>query len=196
MAANYVTEIRRVQPHGPYFLAGHSFGGLVSFEMAQQLVREGERVSFLGLIDTAVHNPLFEGRPWLSEAAHLSRRIRRADGIRDLLAQGRRFMRNVALDLWFRQGYSIRYELRPAYYEWLCTRAMRDYVSKPYPNHITMFTTAGRSEWQKANWGPLARGGLTVLEVPAGHMDMVLPPYSKLLAEHFDACLDASVQGV
>ena len=52
MAADYVTEIRRVQPHGPYFLAGHSFGGQVSFEIAQQLVREGERVSFLGLIDT------------------------------------------------------------------------------------------------------------------------------------------------
>ena len=41
MAADYLTEIRRVQPHGPYFLAGHSFGGRVSFEMAQQLVRDG-----------------------------------------------------------------------------------------------------------------------------------------------------------
>jgi len=37
MAADYVTEIRRVQPHGPYLLAGHSYGGLVSFEIAQQL---------------------------------------------------------------------------------------------------------------------------------------------------------------
>ena len=51
--ADYVTEIRRVQPHGPYVVAGHSFGGRVSFEIAQQLVREGEQVSFLGLIDTA-----------------------------------------------------------------------------------------------------------------------------------------------
>ena len=52
MAADYVLEIRRAQPRGPYFLAGHSFGGLVSFEIAQQLVRAGESVSFLGLIDT------------------------------------------------------------------------------------------------------------------------------------------------
>ena len=43
MAVDYVTEIRRVQPHGPYFLAAHSFGGLVSFEIAQQLVRQGEQ---------------------------------------------------------------------------------------------------------------------------------------------------------
>ena len=46
MAADYVTEIRRVQPHGPYFLAGHSFGGRVSFEIAQQLVRAGRTREF------------------------------------------------------------------------------------------------------------------------------------------------------
>src|SRR5262249_30222414 len=48
MAAEYITEIRRVQPHGPYFLAGYSFGGKVSFEIAQQLVHQDERISFLG----------------------------------------------------------------------------------------------------------------------------------------------------
>ena len=68
-------------------------------------------------------------------------------------------------------------------------------MPKPYPGHITMFSSAGNSEQQRAHWGPLALGGLTVLEVPAGHDDMVLPPHSKLLAEHFDACLDTAVQG-
>ncbi len=58
LATNHVSEIRRVQPRGPYSLAGHSFGGRVSFEIAQQLVREGERVSFLGLIDTKLRDPL------------------------------------------------------------------------------------------------------------------------------------------
>ena len=62
MAADYVAEIRRVQLHGPYFLAGHSFGGRVSFEIAQQLVREGERVSFLGLIDTDLRDTPVERR--------------------------------------------------------------------------------------------------------------------------------------
>ena len=47
IAADYIAEIRRVQPQGPYLLAGHSFGGRVSFEIAQQLVRAGERVVFL-----------------------------------------------------------------------------------------------------------------------------------------------------
>jgi thioesterase domain-containing protein len=98
------------------------------------------------------------------------------------------------LDLWFRLGHSIPYEHRHPYYEWLCKRAGRGYVPKPYPSHITMFSSAGNSERQRKHWGPLARGGLTVLEVPTGHNDMASPPHSKVLAEYFDACLDATVR--
>jgi oxalate---CoA ligase len=198
MAADYVAEIRRVQPHGPYFLAGHSFGGRVSFEIAQQLVRAGERVSFLGLIDTGLHDTPIEGWPKISEAVRLSRKVRRVHGLQDLLFRGLKFIRYSASmrrhDRSFRLGRSIPYEYRPVYYEWLCLRANRDYVPKPYAGHITMFSSAGNSERQRAHWGPLARGGLTVLEVPAGHDDMVLPPHSKRLAEYFDACLDAVVK--
>ncbi|MQA65926.1 MAG: acyl-CoA synthetase, partial [Alphaproteobacteria bacterium] len=35
MAAHYVTEIRKVQPEGPYYIGGHSFGGRVAYVMAQ-----------------------------------------------------------------------------------------------------------------------------------------------------------------
>jgi amino acid adenylation domain-containing protein len=195
MAADYISEIRRVQPHGPYFIAGHSFGGRVSFEIAQQLVRADECVSFLGLIDTVLRHMPFEGRPWVSEAIQLGRRVRHAQGWQDLLFQGLGFVRNTLLDLWIRQGYSIPHKYRPTYYPWLCSRSNLSYVPKPYPAHITMFSSAGNSEWQRAQWGPLARGGLTVLEVPAGHMEMIEPPHSKLLAEYFDACLDGALCG-
>jgi aspartate racemase len=51
-AAACVSEIRRVQPHGPYALGGECVGGVVAFEMAQQLMSSGERVTLLVLIDT------------------------------------------------------------------------------------------------------------------------------------------------
>jgi len=195
MATDYVSEIQRVQPYGPYFIAGHSFGGRVSFEIAQQLVGKGERVSFLGLIDTSLRDTPIKGWPLASEAVHLGRRVRRAQGFHDFLFQGLRFARNTLLDLWIRQGHSIPHKYRPTYYPWLCSRSNIGYVPKPYRGHITMFSSAGNSERQRAHWGPLARGGLTVLEVPAGHMEMIEPPHSRLLAEHFDACLDpAGVQ--
>ena len=189
IAADYVTEIRRVQPQGPYLLAGHSFGGRVSFEIAQQLVREGERVSFLGLIDTVFHDKPFEPNSRVSLAARVSSRV--YDFFDKL-----RWIRPVVLKRWYilklRLGRPIPYELRPAYYDWLCSRANRRYTPQSYYGYITMFSSAGNSGLQRAGWGPLARGGLTVREVPAGHDDMVLPPHSKLLAEYFDACLDAT----
>jgi non-ribosomal peptide synthetase component F/thioesterase domain-containing protein len=50
--SNYVQHIRAVQPKGPYFLAGFCFFGLIAFEVAAQLEALGEKVAFLGLIDT------------------------------------------------------------------------------------------------------------------------------------------------
>jgi len=194
MAADYVRQIRRVQPHGPYFLVGHSFGGRVSFEIAQQLVGEGERVSFLGLIDTILGD---EGPPgWVSKAMQIGRH---SQGFQDLLFRETRLVRSIIrmrqFDLWVRQGRPVPYERQPDYYNWLYIRANRVHRATPYPGHITMFSSVGNSARQRAHWAPLARGGLTVLEMPADHDNMVLPPHSKLLAEYFDACLDTAVRG-
>ncbi len=52
MAAHYLDELREFQPAGPYFLGGSSFGGLVAYEMAQQLLALGERVAIVALFDT------------------------------------------------------------------------------------------------------------------------------------------------
>jgi acyl transferase domain-containing protein/thioesterase domain-containing protein len=52
IASTYIEEIRVFQPVGPYYIAGSSFGGLVGYEMAQQLLRKGERVALLFLFDS------------------------------------------------------------------------------------------------------------------------------------------------
>jgi FkbH-like protein len=52
MAAEYLKEIRTIQPSGAYRLCGSSFGGLIAFEMAYQLAANGEEVSLLALFDT------------------------------------------------------------------------------------------------------------------------------------------------
>lgn len=52
MAASYVAALRAEQPHGPYHLLGHSFGGMVAFAMAQQLVAAGETIGSLVLMDS------------------------------------------------------------------------------------------------------------------------------------------------
>ena len=52
MAQFYLDAIREVQPHGPYLLAGYSLGGLVTFEMAQRLTADGEKVALLAMLDS------------------------------------------------------------------------------------------------------------------------------------------------
>ncbi|MEJ2122274.1 MAG: AMP-binding protein [Alphaproteobacteria bacterium] len=53
MAAAYIPEIRKIQSEGPYRLCGVCFGGVVAFEVAQQLRASGQEVALLALIDTA-----------------------------------------------------------------------------------------------------------------------------------------------
>ena len=54
MAAHYLRAVEKVQPRGPYFLGGHSLGGWVAYEMAQQLSRRGEVVGLVAIVDTPV----------------------------------------------------------------------------------------------------------------------------------------------
>lgn len=50
----YLDAILRYQPEGPYLLTGASFGGLIAFEVARDLIRSGKRVDLVGLYDTWV----------------------------------------------------------------------------------------------------------------------------------------------
>ena len=56
MARRYVQAMREVQPRGPYHLCGYSFGGVLAFEMARQLVESGDSVAYLAMIDA--HAPV------------------------------------------------------------------------------------------------------------------------------------------
>jgi len=49
LAVHYVDEIRTVQSEGPYLLGGVCSGSIVAFEMAQQLMAQGQRVALLAL---------------------------------------------------------------------------------------------------------------------------------------------------
>jgi acetoacetyl-CoA synthetase len=73
MARFYVGEIRRIQPHGPYLLAGFSFGGLVALEMAQLLRQESEAVEFLALLDSFPHTRYWPLRSRIESWRRLAR---------------------------------------------------------------------------------------------------------------------------
>jgi acetoacetyl-CoA synthetase len=73
MARLYVEELRRMQPSGPYLLAGYCFGGLLALEMARELRRVGEPVGLLALLDTHPHSKHW---PWRYRAGEWLRLAR------------------------------------------------------------------------------------------------------------------------
>ncbi|KAG8215411.1 hypothetical protein J3R82DRAFT_9019 [Butyriboletus roseoflavus] len=51
MVSSYAAAVKRTQPHGPYAIAGYSYGGVVAFEVAKRLEAMGDEVKFTGLIN-------------------------------------------------------------------------------------------------------------------------------------------------
>jgi thioesterase domain-containing protein/acyl carrier protein len=76
MAANFVSHIRSVKPSGPYILGGYSFGGVLAFEAAKQLLEAGEAVSGVIMLDTSATLDGTEARQFsLRAARHWARRL-------------------------------------------------------------------------------------------------------------------------
>ena len=72
MSDHYVTELRKIQPSGPYQLFGFCFGGIVAFDMARRLTEIGERVAFLGFYNSPAPGTL---KRWpLGQFTYLRRR--------------------------------------------------------------------------------------------------------------------------
>ena len=59
LATHYVTLISAEQRHGPYFLGGYSYGGVLAYEIASLLTEQNQMVGFLAMIDTF---------PWFSRS--------------------------------------------------------------------------------------------------------------------------------
>jgi polyketide synthase PksJ len=72
MAEDYLLTIQKIQPVGPYFLIGYSFGGNIFFEIANKLAQQGQRVNLLALIDSwAINSPVLQSKPFFKE--HLAK---------------------------------------------------------------------------------------------------------------------------
>ena len=202
MARHYVQEIREFQPDGPYHLGGSSFGGLVAFEVAQQLHAQGQKVGVLALFDTWGPDYLQHMPNKRDPYYRLVRFIERVDlhlgnflaaeGARAKLDYVRTKMKRVRRRIAFIAERSARkWEKR------LLPRALRKvestsmrakdvYVPRPYPGKVTLFRASKQPAGVPADphlgWGPLAGGGVEVYDVPGYHGAIVYEPRAPILA--------------
>ncbi|SHG21512.1 amino acid adenylation domain-containing protein [Flavobacterium segetis] len=96
MAAEYIRLIIKINPSGPYALAGFSFGGVVAFEMARQLEEKGRKVTMIALLDTYVDSSYYYKFYWQKVIIrYIDRTYRRIDYLKEILTSWKSFKKRV-----------------------------------------------------------------------------------------------------
>lgn len=93
IAAAYVSALKAFRPHGPYVIGGLSFGGMLAYEMAQQMSRAGDSVELVVLLDCILprafrfHSLILRAKLGLRKTAYkMSRMLAVFDRVRSLIA--------------------------------------------------------------------------------------------------------------
>jgi amino acid adenylation domain-containing protein len=195
MAAQYLSLVRKVQPTGPYFFTGHSGGGVVAFEMAQQLMREGQEVALLALLDT-VHPSISRRGPSFQQRLRSGRRL--GEILPPWLTRriGRRVMAVRRARQLIRAGKFVPDRLRQILVFDTFMSALRAYYPERYPNKIHLFQAIeGNARHLGAGhgWTGVAENGVEVQDVPGTHRGMLYAPNIGVVAARLRAIIDAEV---
>jgi len=205
MAADYVSHMRGIQSEGPYLLSGWSMGGLVVFEMAQQLIATGESVALIALFDTAVWSDQSSSVSEVGDddlvdwfALQLATDFGIDVTLPDMpkLEPGRKL--NLVLE---RAGDTLALpgfgtdQLRGLFNVFKANfKAARTYEPKFYPGQITLFRPSetlvggrnGVCEWEKL------ASDVRSFTVAGNHYSMIREPNVREIAEHLIACIEES----
>ncbi len=216
MAEHYIEEIRRLQPEGPYYLGGSSFGGLVAFEMGRQLTAQGQKVALVALFDTYApgYPRLMPGMSRVKySVSRLAQRIEHHLGSITLLEPGERMpyilekadkakrairraikrKREQVSRLYYRAvGRPLPRALRIT--QDAIAQAQKSYVPQPYCGRLTLFRAtkqpSGIYPDPTLGWQALGKGGIEIYEVPGTHGSIIAEPRVRFLVNHFQSCLD------
>ena len=192
LAGHYIQEMQKIQPQGPYYLMGFSFGGLVAYEMACQLAAKGQQVNLVALMD-----------------AYLKREIQKLPA--RVIIQ--KFFRQSPRDFLSRIKSSfnvlfVRYKYGKRYLPHIYTTDAPDasarmaYKPKIYSGRVMLFKAEEserfffRSAPPETAWKSLLGGGLEIHEIPGEHFSIFKEPNVQILAAKLIACMDKAINDV
>jgi amino acid adenylation domain-containing protein len=195
IAGKYVAELVKEKPSGPYILGGYSIGGVIAFEMVNQLISAGQRVAILFLIDTLC--PGYSGSK--KPGRHVFKKTENS------LSDEINFNNAIGPLAWIKQKikettFSIAYypcllltllnikvpiTYRNSYIMGIYRRARRQYQS---PSSIQCRTVIFRSTVNNyydyfLGWEPYLKETPMVYEIDADHSTIIKEPYVKTLAD-------------
>ena len=221
MAAQYVRDLQRVQPCGPYFLGGYCFGGNVAYEMARQLEAQGQKVALLALLNCAPPNSSYMTVSWTPMWC--------ARFLRNLFywgnycwhwtaSQRREFLRWkwVRLKHWFaRQLDTLPADIPPAEADNLIDlsslpeqqrdlwkihiRALMKFHPQSYTGRVHLLRSPGHPLWcsfePDYGWGDLARQGVVTSLLQGAHEKILEEPWVDETAAALKKVLEQSREG-
>jgi thioesterase domain-containing protein len=169
LASYHLRKIRAIQKEGPYRIAGYSAGGIVAYEIANQLLGAEQAVDFLGLIDTTFPTPVVDKTAqaaWMAQAESMAR---------------------ARVDFYALQA---KMEVTKA-----LMAAIDGYCVEKLHIPTTLFSAAQNSsatDRSEPQWRELLGDNLHVYGVRGDHLSMVAEPYVESLAESMSAALRPS----
>ncbi len=197
-AADHIVAVRKRQVHGPYLLAGYSGGTFAAFEMARQLHAAGERVAFLGLLDSVA--PKFP----LHFPSGIAQRLRynlasiRRYGPRPAVTNVLRLLGNTLRSALAKRlgGHRLPRNFLYARMADHWHEMSQRYQPQPYEGDACLFLTEADSEgfrvmqWRRADplygWPAMIAGRLNVYRQAADHITMVSGPHAVELSENIE----------
>lgn len=212
MASECIAEMRIVQPSGPYLVGGYCFAGAVAMEIAQQLIREGEDVRLLALIDTIRPNLIRTLQiRFIEYRAYFRRRAKHVheviadiltakNGSRKAIFSGlitrklKRFSPNtyvsgISFQDLFEDHRSLLMRYRPEPY----SGQISLYVSEQWYDAIVA------SKWRLfqgyMSWRRIAEGGLSVFKVRGDH-ESLTTVNSEQLARFLTGSIETALPNV
>jgi thioesterase domain-containing protein len=222
IAAHYLEELCSVQPEGPYFLGGYSFGGLVVFEMAQQLRSRGQDVDLLALLEATTPGPVRADsaeksihtnqaivKAYRRARAHIANlqslnvseqvayaTVRIITWLNNIarFTKPKRLLKRAIYRFCVRAGRRMPRWVRTAYILNIYSQAARRYRPSVYPARTVFFKTLKNSHDHLSRWGSLL-SGVEVYSVPGDHASTIEQPHLQFWAEKLRDCLNET-QGI
>ncbi len=203
MASEYVDALQAVRPQGPYVLGGWSFGGVVAFEMAQQLCRQGIEVPLVVLLESS----LPAGGEAIRPAALLARDL---EGLgRQPLAFSPEKLRELGPEEGLRHLLEAAHQLRlvphdlgPAPLRRLLDRyqshreAIDRYEPQRFAGRLVLLYSGSFAPQDLRHavkvWNGLSTEQLEVHAVPGDHYSMLTKPHVQFVAQLLRGCVDAA----
>jgi len=208
MSTRYLAEVRRIQPVGPYLLGGWSMGGVVVFEMAQQLRRQGEEVELLALLDAPLPGNGGTHGETLDDASLIGWFARDLGALAGKdLTTGRDELAGLDADAQLalvldkaRRAGALPDDVDPVHLRKHLeifkanARALHDYSLSPYPGRLLLLQASEplpETRSEATRWEGFAAGGAEVHTLSGNHYNILRSPQVEALAQRLRLVLES-----